>query len=83
MDPPRPTLQNPIPGTTINTDPSSLHVTEDGDKDLSQSVVERLIRKTSQVTRAGHRKIHSLSRKAKSPHDASGEYPGQMTEARG
>jgi hypothetical protein len=73
MDPPRPTLQNPISGTTIDTDPRSLHLTEDGDKEMSQSVVDRLIRKTSQVTKAGHRKIHSLSRKAKGPHDASGE----------
>ena len=73
MDPPRPTLQNPLSGTTINTDPRSLHVTEVEDKEMSQSVVERLIRKTSQVTKSGHRKIHSLSRKAKSPHDASGQ----------
>lgn len=84
MDPPRPHLQNPMSGTTINTDAKALHIHEEDDnKEMSQSVVDRIKRKTSQVTKSGHRKLHSLSRKAKSPHDASGMCRKEIYEARG
>lgn len=83
MDPPRPPLQNPMSGTTIDTDASTLHLHEEEDnKEMSQSVVDRIIRKTSQVTKSGHRKLNSLSRRVKSPHEAS-EQNGTHEETSG
>ena len=75
MDPPRPPLQNLLPGSTINTDPKTLHLPEDEDnQEMSQSLVDRIIRKTSQVTKLGHYKVNSVSHKHKGSHDVSGEH---------
>lgn len=72
MDAPRPGLQNPIEGTTFDTDPSTLHLQE-GNEGPSSKVVDRLLRKTSQAKRSTHRKLHSLSRKSRTSQDNQGQ----------
>jgi hypothetical protein len=81
MDPPRPTLQNPLKGTTIDTSPSALHLHTEHDES-SSNVVDRLVRKASQVKKSGHRKLHSLSLRARSPKSDEGELqPGDVGHA--
>ena len=76
MDPPRPPLQNPLEGTTIDTSPSTLHLHTEPDG----SVVDRIVQKASEVKKSGHRKLHSLSLRSKSPKRDQGELvPGIRT----
>lgn len=75
MDPPRPSLQNPIPGTTIDTSPSTLHLQLEQQQGGSSTVVDKIVRKASQVKESGHRKLNSLSRRAKSPRSDEGQSP--------
>ena len=70
--PQQPPLQNPIPGTAVDTSSSTLHSRAPTDEDesrLSGSVVQRAVetiqRKTSLVKRSGHKKLLSLSKKSK------------------
>jgi hypothetical protein len=72
MDTPRPTLQNPLEGTTIDTSPSTLHLHTEQDES-SSTVVDRIVRKASQVKKSGHRKLHSLSKRGKGPKSDEGE----------
>jgi len=70
--PQEPPLQNPIPGTAVDTSSSTLHSRAPTDEDksrLSGSVVQRAVdkiqHKTSLVKRSGHKKLLSLSKKNK------------------
>jgi hypothetical protein len=83
MDPPKPPLQNPIAGTTIDTSPEVLHLSnysntaEEGGDDqdlLSLSTLDRIKRKVSLGKKSGHRKLNSLSLRSKSPQSLSGKY---------
>jgi len=67
-----PPLQNTVPGTAVDTSPSTLHSrapTDEDDSRLSGSVVQRAVDKiqrgTSLVKRSGHKKLLSLSKKNK------------------
>jgi hypothetical protein len=80
MSAPPPLFQNPIAGTTINTDPANLGLDspgptsgEDNEESTSGSVVEQVKRKASQVKKSGHKKLLSISRRVKSPTSNDGE----------
>lgn len=76
MSAPPPVLQNPIVGTTINTDPANLGLArpgEDNEESTSGSVVDQVKRKASQVKKSGHKKLLSISRRTKSPTNNDGE----------
>ncbi|KAG8833095.1 Sterol 3-beta-glucosyltransferase [Serendipita sp. 399] len=78
--PPRPSLQNPLSGTTIDTDPSTLGLSlDDGGSGSSTSVVERIKQKSSQIRKSGHRKLNSLSRRNRNPQNED-EQLGQPSE---
>ncbi|KAG8803230.1 Sterol 3-beta-glucosyltransferase [Serendipita sp. 398] len=76
---PRPPLQNPVPGTTIDTDPSTLGLRSEDHEEGNSGVVERIIRKSSQIKKSGHRKLNSLSRRNKSPQNEN-DQPNQHVE---
>lgn len=65
--PPRPPLQNPLKGTTIDTAPKTLglHGVPATAESGNSSVVDKVLRKTSQVKKSGHRKLISLSKRNK------------------
>ncbi|KAG8861039.1 Sterol 3-beta-glucosyltransferase [Serendipita sp. 411] len=77
---PRPPLQNPVPGTTIDTDPSTLGLRSEDHEEGNSGVVERIIRKSSQIKKSGHRKLNSLSRRNKSPQNENVDQPNQHVE---
>ncbi|CAG7846562.1 Sterol 3-beta-glucosyltransferase; AltName: Full=Autophagy-related protein 26 [Serendipita indica DSM 11827] len=80
MEGPRPHLQNPIMGTTIDTSPKALGLVLDArDEEDSPGVVDRIIRKSSQIKKSGHRKLNSISRKAKGP-PANDEHPEERVD---
>ena len=84
--PHKPPLQNPVPGTAVDTSSSTLHSRAPTDEDsrLSGSVVQRAVetiqRKTSLVKRSGHKKLLSLSKKNK-PQDGKQQLERLFTVA--